>query len=164
MAEEVAPPAPEAAPRRTPKWLLLVVSIVLAVVGLGLGVGVIGPLLVRREQVAKAATLKAAPKDAAGTVHLLENLVLNPAGTGGTRFLMVSVAIETRDAAVNDEMNERDAEVRDATLQLLAGKTVDELADVSRRPALRQELLVRLSRLFAPGAIRQIYFPQFVIQ
>jgi len=147
-----------------PKWVLVVVPIVLAVVGLGFGLGVIGPVLARREQVANAATLKAASKNTTGTVHLLENLVLNPAGTGGTRFLMVSVAIETRDAAVNDEMNQRDAEVRDATLQLLAGKTVEELADVSRRPALRQQLLVQLGHLFAPGAIRQIYFPQFVIQ
>jgi flagellar protein FliL len=90
--------------------------------------------------------------------------VLNPAGTGGTRFLMVSVAIETKDAATNDEMNARDAEVRDLTLRLLGSKTVDQLADVTQRDAIRHELLGRLSKLFAPGAIRQLYFPQFVIQ
>jgi flagellar basal body-associated protein FliL len=41
---------------------------------------------------------------------------------------------------------------------------VDQLADVTQRDALSRELAARLGTLFEPGAIRKIYFPQFVIQ
>ncbi len=167
MAEEAtASPEEVAAPQRPSKVLTIVVGAVALLVGGGLGTGLVGPRVVKRLQAAAAAHASDSAKaDAGSTVmHQIDNLVLNPAGTGGTRFLMVTVAIEVRDAAVNQQMNDRDAEVRDQALQLLGSKTVDQLADVGQRVALRRELKDRLSKLFAPGAIRQIYFPQFVIQ
>jgi flagellar protein FliL len=164
MAEDVIETPQNAPARRAPKWLVVAIPLLAVAMGGAVGTRVIGPVVVHRMHAAAAAKAKLAPAAPAGAMHLIENLVLNPAGTGGTRFLMVSVAIETKDAATNDAMNQRDAEVRDVILQLLGSKTVDQLADVTQRGALREELLDRLRTLFPSGAIRQIYFPQFVIQ
>ena len=166
--EETTPPQDAPAQAKPRKGLALIIAVVAVVLGGGIGARMVGPSIVKRSTAEAAShdSALAADKKAGdpGVMHVIENLVLNPAGTGGTRFLMVSVAIETRNAATNEEMNNRDAEVRDLTLRLLGGKTVEQLADVTQRDALRQELKNRLGKLFEPGAIRQIYFPQFVIQ
>ncbi len=101
----------------------------------------------------------------ASNLHLIDNLVLNPAGSGGARFLMLAAAIELKEAAQVEELKARDAEVRDVVLRVMGAKTVDQLSAMANREALKQELGDSLGALFKrPRAIRRIYFPQFVIQ
>ena len=97
-------------------------------------------------------------------VHTIDNLVLNPAESGGTRFLLLSVSFETKNAAILEQMKARDAELRDAVLVTLGGKTVDQLADMTQREALKVDLTKAAAKLFKKGAVKRIYFPQFVIQ
>lgn len=101
---------------------------------------------------------------AASTVYLIDNVILNPAGSGGTRFLMLAAAIDAKDATIVEQMKARDAETRDVLLRVTGAKTVDQLADMRYREALKKELTDSLGALFKKGAIRRIYFPQFVIQ
>ena len=130
-------------------------------IGAASGGFVAGPALARRVAAREAAD------EASGRAwarHVIDNLVLNPAGSGGTRYLLVTVVFEVRDRGVADEMIQRDAEVRDATLRVLGGKTVEQLADLAGRDAIKQELTSTVGALLSKGAVRRIYFPQFVIQ
>jgi flagellar FliL protein len=100
----------------------------------------------------------------AKSVHVLDNVVLNPAASGGTRFLLLSVAFELKNAAVLEEMKSRDAELRDVVLVTLGSKTVEQLSDMSSREPLKAELRAAAEKSFKKGGIKRIYFPQFVIQ
>ena len=100
----------------------------------------------------------------AKSVHLLDNIVLNPAASGGTRFLLVSVAFELKNAAAIEEMKSRDAELRDLVLVALGSKTVEQLSDMSQREALKSELRAVAEKTSKKGSIKRVYFPQFVIQ
>jgi flagellar FliL protein len=100
----------------------------------------------------------------APSVHLLENLVLNPAGSGGSRFLLLSVAIETSSANTVTEFQARDAELRDIVLTALGSKTVDELTDISTREGIKAELLSAIGARFGKSVVKRLYFPQFVVQ
>ena len=102
-------------------------------------------------------------KPATKPVHMLDNIVLNPAASGGTRFLLLSVAFEVKNAAVLEEMKARDAELRDVVLVTLGSKTVEELADMGTRDALKTELRAAAEKVFKKG-VKRVYFPQFVIQ
>ena len=101
-------------------------------------------------------------------LHLIDNLVLNPAGSGGTRFLMVAAAVEFKDAKMIDAFKARDAEVRDIVLRVMGAKTVEQLSDMAMRDSLRQEVSDSLTSLVPKAqrkkAIRRVFFPQFVIQ
>ena len=97
-------------------------------------------------------------------VYTIDNLVLNPAESGGTRFLLLSVSFETKNASVLEQMKTRDAELRDAVLVTLGGRTVEQLADMARRDSIKVDLTKAASKLFKKGAVKRIYFPQFVIQ
>ena len=104
---------------------------------------------------------------AAKQVYTLDNLVLNPAESGGTRFLLLSVAFETADSKLIDDMKARDAELRDAVLVALGAKTVEQLANMQARDGLKTELqnvaLQLISKKSKKKTLR-VYFPQFVIQ
>ncbi len=94
----------------------------------------------------------------------LDDLILNPAETDGSRFLVLSLALEVKDADTHADIQARDPEVRDVILTLLSAKTVHELADVTARPALREELRTRLNGLLGEGSVIRLYLPRFVIQ
>lgn len=96
--------------------------------------------------------------------YLFDNLVLNPAQSNGTRFLMASVSFDLKEEGSAEEMKARDAQVRDALLTVLGRKTVEELTNVAARDSLKLELKTAVSQLFPEGTVRGIYLPQFVIQ
>jgi flagellar FliL protein len=97
-------------------------------------------------------------------VYQIDNLVLNPAGTEGTRFLMATVAVQVPDEAAMALMKERDPELRDAVLRLLETKTIPELSDVTRRDSLKAQIQATLAKELPKGTLRKVYLPQFVIQ
>lgn len=111
----------------------------------------------------------AAPKEGeakaeGAAVHLLENLVLNPASSGGARFLLLTVAIEVGNAKAGEDFKSRDAELRDIILTTLGVKTVDELTEIARREQFKTELKTAINAKFGKKAVKSLYFPQFVVQ
>lgn len=93
----------------------------------------------------------------------IENLILNPAGTGASRFLIVTLVLEA-DEEARAELESRDAEVRDLLLTVLSSKTVEELTDISRRNRIREDMRMALNDLLAFEGVHRIFLPQFVIQ
>jgi flagellar FliL protein len=170
----------DAAPASKPSMMIAIAGLVggLVIGGLG-GSFALGPMLANKlaaPKSAEAATTeeksgddehggKDGEKKAGATVHMMENLVLNPAGSNGTRFLMAAVAAEVKDEKVKEEMTGRDAELRDAVLRVLGERTVDQLADMGLREGIKKEVIDSLnSRLQSKTAVKRVYFPQFVIQ
>jgi flagellar FliL protein len=103
-------------------------------------------------------------KAAPAVIHAIENLVLNPAGSGGTRFLMVTATFELKDGGADQVLKDHEAEVRDRILALLGKKTIEDLTDVSQRETIKKEVLDAVMPLFPKDGIRKVFFPQFVIQ
>lgn len=179
MSSEVDAVAPP--PAKSKKLLLLVAVIVGGVViGGGAGVYLAGPLLAGGAPPAGAAATKEGGEHgeaaaehggggehgeaAGGVVHLVENLVLNPAKSGGSRFLLMSIGFAVEDEAASKMLEERDPELRDVIIRCFGAKTVDELVDVAHRDSLKTELRQAVDERFGASTVRDIYFPQFVIQ
>ena len=97
-------------------------------------------------------------------MYTIDNLVLNPAGSGGTRFLLLSIAFEMKDAGALEAIKARDAELRDAVLVTLGSKTVEQLSDMVSRDSLKVELRTATAKTLHTRGVRRVYFPQFVIQ
>ena len=120
--------------------------------------------LLAKRKTAAVATHKTEGKLAeAAVVHSIENLVLNPAGSGGTRFLMVTATFELKDGSVEQQMKDHEAEVRDHILALLGKKTVEELTDISAARADQEGSARRRGPAVPEGRVQSL-LPQFVIQ
>lgn len=102
--------------------------------------------------------------EAAPAIYQLDNLVMNPAASGGAHFLLMSVALQVKDAASLETMKGRDAELRDTILRLFSSKDIDQITAPNARDTFSTELLGVLDTMFGKGTVAKIYFPQFVIQ
>ena len=95
---------------------------------------------------------------------MVDNLVVNPAGSNGTRFLLASVAFETPDTSLDDAITARDLEIRDTLIRILGMKTVAQLTDFSFREQLVLELEEGIESVLGDETVTRIYLPQYVIQ
>jgi flagellar FliL protein len=158
-AAEAAPPA---------KKKVMMMAIGGLVVGLAAGFLGVGPVLAKNKAAAPAKTEAKAEKGegekAGGATWPLENLVLNPAGSNGARFLMVNATFELKDEASKEAAKEKEAEARDIVLALLGKKSLEVLSDISQREAIKKEVLAAVAPLFPKGVVTKVFFPQFVIQ
>jgi flagellar protein FliL len=100
----------------------------------------------------------------AGSIYLIENIVVNPAGTEGRRFLSASVGFEMATGAGSQLLTEREAVVRDALITILSAQTVPDLSDYKRREQLRQLIKLRMEKLLQTKEIAAVYFTEFVLQ
>ncbi|HVP57711.1 MAG TPA: flagellar basal body-associated FliL family protein [bacterium] len=101
---------------------------------------------------------------AMGTINQISDLVVNPAGTDGTRYLCTTVALETIDPKVSEEIKNREAQIRDVLIEILGRRTIDELADLGTRDALREEIRTGVNKLLTGGEVVGVYFSNFVLQ
>jgi len=115
------------------------------------------------------AQAETAPRER-GEIHLIENILVNPAGTNGTRFLSTSIGVETSKSEAGGE-NEKGggfAEIspiiRDMLIAVLSSKTMEELSSVEGKNRLRDEILLKLNSAVAPDSIFSVYFVDYVLQ
>ena len=94
----------------------------------------------------------------------LQGFIINPAGTDGTRYLMINLGLESAEGGVLEELKEKEVVVRDTVLKLLGQRTVEELADISLRTQLKQELRDAVNAVLRKGKIDRVYFTQYVLQ
>jgi flagellar protein FliL len=165
--------APEnESPRRGGLMVVLAVSLLALGGGAGAGTFFLGPRVASflvpdpSAEAGDEAALNAGGGQSDTALNLLtvENLVVNPAGSGGSRFLLVSVALEMRSANQVTSVGARDVELRDALIRCLGSKSVDELADIGQRDALLEEILAALTQVVGQGVINKVFLPQYVIQ
>jgi flagellar FliL protein len=144
-------------------WLIVVIALGV-LVGVAGGVVLVGPMAAERLAAAPTGGGDGGGHGGGGAeTFAVENLVLNPAETGGTRFLMASIVAQVDGEAALSALESREAEVRDHLMGLLGAKTVDELTDVGNRDALKAEIRGALHGLGFDG-IEAVFLPTFVIQ
>lgn len=106
----------------------------------------------------------------APTAHTftVPDLVVNPAASGGTRFLVAAVAVGVPDEASLKALTARESEVRDVILGVLGGMTVEQLvraqANGDARDSLRAAIRQPLVTMFSESAVGRVLLPRLVVQ
>ena len=159
------------------KMLLPLVVALMTVAGGAVGVGVIAPRLVAARQSVQQGleAPDSSQADAAGGEHpesertkgpmfKIDNLIVNPAGSQGSRFLMVSVAIETSDTKMEETLRHKEPQIRDVVISLLEKQTMERLSMAGIRDSLKVELGDTITAIAASKTKLKVFLPQFVIQ
>ena len=100
-----------------------------------------------------------------GPIVQMEELVVNPAGSMGRRFLVVKVALELADAVVQEEVGRQMPVISDGLIKLLSSKSVEYLSNVASRDSLREEMRLAINETMRDGkGVSKVFFTGFVIQ
>jgi flagellar protein FliL len=97
-------------------------------------------------------------------VYSIDNIVVNPAGSAGTRFLMASVAFEMTDEKAVAALREKEIQVRDAVITTLECQTLEMLSAPGSREGIKRQLAVAIKPLVPGHQKLRVYLPQFVLQ
>ena len=100
-----------------------------------------------------------------GPIHAFEPFLVNLNEPGGGRFLRATVEIEVRNEEDLAELQGAERKVRDEILRYLSNLRVDATLGEANRLKIQDGITERIATLLGSDKIvKQIYFPDFVVQ
>jgi flagellar FliL protein len=97
-------------------------------------------------------------------VYMVEDLIINPANTDGKRLLLSSLGFDIPTEQDQQELKSKDVLLKDAIIQVMSGKGMAQLGNITYRDTLRVEIMNRLSQLMPKVKINTIYFSKYILQ
>jgi flagellar FliL protein len=98
------------------------------------------------------------------TVPLPGKILVNVAGTAGTRYLVANMTLVGKSADLKVKVDEHDPQLRDSAISVLGGKTISDLEKPGMRNIIRSELISAYNDILGKEAVTDIYFTEFAIQ
>jgi len=94
----------------------------------------------------------------------LQKLLVNVAGTAGSRYLLTSLAIVPASAEVRAQMEEKKDQLIDLACGALASKTIRDLEKPEARNLIRSEIKFLFNSALGDGAVKEIFITEFAVQ
>ncbi len=107
---------------------------------------------------------KSSPNKGRITVPLGGKVLVNVAGTAGTRYLVVSMTLVGKTAELKEHVERNDPQLRDAAASILSSKTLSDVDKPGMRNILRAELISAFNDILGKEAVLDIYLTEFAIQ
>jgi flagellar protein FliL len=108
---------------------------------------------------------KESAEEGAGDVYEFSNVVVNLAGTMGTRYLKASFVITgTKPDTINEIFTSNKAKLTDVTLGVLSSQTLADLEEPGSKNVLREKLITAYNQALGSRVAEQVYFSDFVVQ
>ncbi|MBI2516374.1 MAG: flagellar basal body-associated FliL family protein [Opitutae bacterium] len=94
------------------------------------------------------------------------NVVVNLAGTMGTRYLKTSFVVTPAEkgASLKSVFEGQKAKLTDITLNVLSSLTLADLEEPGAKNVLREKLVAAYNQALGKRVVEQVYFSDFVIQ
>jgi flagellar FliL protein len=93
-----------------------------------------------------------------------ENVIVNLAGTMGTRYLKSSFTVLSDNPEIKTIIEENKKQLLDVTLGVLSTRTLADLEQPGAKNVVRNDLMANLNQALKSDVISQIYFSDFVVQ
>ena len=103
-------------------------------------------------------------EESASNFFAVKDIVVNPAGTGGTRFLSVSFAFQVDSPEMMAELESKETILRDVLITILSAKTVAQLTDAKQKEIVRYQIKKRISEILETEELAAVYYTDFVLQ
>lgn len=106
---------------------------------------------------------KAAP-GATPPTYEFNNIVVNLAGTMGTRYLKTTFIVTGADDTLKGIFDDNKARLTDVTLNVLSSLTLSDLEEPGSKNVLREKLVSAYNQALGRKVADQVYFSDFVVQ
>jgi flagellar protein FliL len=98
------------------------------------------------------------------TVPLGGKVLVNVAGTAGTRYLVATITLVGKKADLKEKVETSDPELRDAASSILGIKTISDLEKPGMRNIIRSELIAAFNDILGKESVTDIYLTEFAVQ
>jgi flagellar FliL protein len=95
---------------------------------------------------------------------MMNKLLVNVAGTMGSRYLLVSLSLVGNDPDFNNKIQESEPQLRDMACGTLAAKTLADLEQPGARNLIRNELIRAFNNVLNGPVVQELYLTEFAIQ
>ena len=93
-----------------------------------------------------------------------QNVVVNLAGTMGTRYLKTSFLVTGADPAIKSVFEGNKPRLMDITLNVLSALTLADLEEPGAKNVIREKLVGAYNQALGRKVAEQVYFSDFVVQ
>jgi flagellar FliL protein len=105
-----------------------------------------------------------ASKTKDGWQYKFPPVVSNLAGSMGTRYLRCSFTVVSDDARIAELIQENEAKLKDAALQIFGARSQSDLEATSARSVIGSELAARFNKAMETAAVKEVLFTDWVVQ
>lgn len=93
-----------------------------------------------------------------------ENVVVNLAGTMGTRYLKTGFLVTGTDKSLRSTFENNKPKMVDVTINVLSSLSLADLEEAGSKNLIREKLIGAYNQAFGKKLVEQIYFSDFVVQ
>ena len=149
-AAATATAAPVDAPKKKSKKLLFIIIgvVVLALIGAGAALFIMKKNAAEDGEFADDEPAAHATKDpkTAPVFMPLENMVVNLADAGGTRFIQLGLTLQLQDAKTETDVKAYMPSIRSDILLLISQRTADEMLQIQGKAKLSKDIIAAISK------------------
>lgn len=99
-----------------------------------------------------------------GATYEFQNVVVNLAGTMGTRYLKTSFLVTGTEADIKSVFDSNKPRLTDVTLNVLSSLSLADLEEPGAKNVLREKLVAAYNQALGRKVAEQVYFSDFVVQ
>ena len=96
--------------------------------------------------------------------YQFENVVVNLAGTMGTRYLKTTFLVTGAEADIKSVFEANKPRLTDVTLNVLSSLSLSDLEEPGAKNVLREKLVAAYNQALGRKIAEQVYFSDFVVQ
>lgn len=96
--------------------------------------------------------------------YTFENVVVNLAGTLGTRYLKTTFLVTGSDKNLNATFEKNRAALVDVTLNVLSSLSLADLEEAGSKNLIREKLVQSYNQVLGRKVAEQVFFSDFVVQ
>jgi flagellar FliL protein len=99
-----------------------------------------------------------------GATYEFENVVVNLAGTMGTRYLKTAFLVTGADKTLRATFENSKPKLVDVTINVLSSLSLSDLEEAGSKNLIREKLIGAYNQALGKKVVEQIYFSDFVVQ
>jgi len=101
---------------------------------------------------------------ASANTYEFSNVVVNLAGTMGTRYLKATFLVTGSDPTLHSVFEGNKPKLTDVTLNILSSLTLPDLEEAGAKNVIREKLVAAYNQALGKRVAEQVYFSDFVVQ
>lgn len=94
----------------------------------------------------------------------MDEMVVNPAGTNGQRYLLLQVSLELASGDDVARLDKNKLKIRHDMIEFLSSRTVNQLVHFNQRESLRRDLIEIINDAVGSRSVRNLYYTKYVMQ